>query len=83
MIYKLPHSLVNGNADCVEKHPLTNVMVVHPDKEDDDKHQQHSPEFPAPPLRQSQFSHKLAPHILQLLVGSTGVPTFLRKRRSV
>lgn len=50
MIHKLPHSLVDGNADCIEEHPLTNVMVVHPDKEDDNEHQQHSPEFPAPPL---------------------------------
>ena len=80
-VYQI-YLLVDWNVDCVEEHPLADVVVVHTNEEDDDEHHQHPPEFPASPLGQSQLRHELATHILKLLIGSTGHTTFLRKRRS-
>ena len=80
-VYQI-YLLVDWNVDCVEEHPLADVVIVHTNEEDDDEHHQHSPEFPASPLGQSQLRHELATNILKLLIGSTGHTTFLRKRRS-
>ena len=56
--------LVDRNTDGAEEQPLSNIMHVHSDEKHNNKHQQHPPEFPAPPLRQSKLCQELTTHIL-------------------
>lgn len=69
------HSLVDGDGDGAEEEPLANVVERHPQEEDQDEHQHHAPELPAPPLGQTKLRQELSADVAELLTTILGQAT--------
>lgn len=65
----------------MEEAPLSDVMKVHPDEEDESEDDNHPPEFTAPPLRQARLRQELTTQIGQLLTAWLSYTTLAREWR--